>query len=195
MGSQTTGQREAKHFTWEGYDTLQRAQDAMTGGQPFQAAIQNVLGLLQNPSSFSPDVVAGMKQNNQVSAQNAYNTNQLAADNRAAASTGFRSGPARDAERYNSMQLADMVSSGNRQIDTQAAMQRIPDAMNVLSAAMPYIQLPNQLPSQQAQLLGGFATAPILGQPSPTASALGGIGSLGGSVLGNAGLFKGGRHG
>jgi hypothetical protein len=139
---------------------------------------------------MSPQVVQGLEQNNAISANRAYNTAQDAADAKAAATTGYRSGPAQDAHRYNSMQLADTIASGNRQIETQAALQRNPDIINALAAAMPYLKLPLEIPSQQAQILGGLATSRVMEQPSPFAQALGGVGQLGGAVLGNQGLFK-----
>ena len=137
-----------------------------------------------NPQTLTPEVVAQIKGNSIDQAQRSYSGNLGAGLERAGAAGAYRDGSTRLMERDMATDLAGQIGNINRQTDIQAALQRPQDiafASNVLNS-----NLMNRYTFDRdiANVYSGAATNPIWQQPSPTSSALGGIGGIGGSILG-----------
>ena len=91
--------------------------------------------------------------------------------------------------------LGSQVNEGMRSLRAQAAFQRPADIANALNAGRQTVNDPLQWYRDIANTYSGQATNPVFQQPSPFASALGGIGGLAGGITGASALGSAMRGG
>lgn len=146
---------------------------------------------LDDPYSFTPEALADLETQLTNTANEIYRSNLGQSLEQAGSVGAYRSGSTRNTEEQLARGLGSQVAEGMRSLRAQAAFQRPADITNALNAGMPIVQAPLQFRRDIANIYSGASTNPVWSQPSPFASALGGVGSLGGSVLA-AGAMPGG---
>lgn len=186
MGSQTSGQKTASKYTKNAVGTLQAAQADLSQNPLYLLGQQLAQGYLQNPSTYSPELIAQMKSvANADATQAAHGAfNQFA--ERQGASGGYRSGATGEEAMRVAQDLGGAIQKGNTQIDAMAAQQRPIDIVNALNALYPMLQTQYGFSKDIANAYSGAATNPIWQQASPWAQVGQGVGSIGGTILGSA---------
>ena len=177
--------RDAIGHLVQGQENLLSSPEYLMGRDAVQSILANAGRL------FTPEMTAGLKANVSADASNAYQGAMGRANERAAASGGFRSGFARDAERRAAVDFGDVISRGFREIDTQIPQLNRQAQLGAIDIANRESQIPYATSQNIANASLGIAGNPIWQQPSSGASLLGGIGQLGGSALGAAGQAGG----
>lgn len=157
----------------------------------FQGLMGQATGLVQNPLSMGPDVVAKMMASALGQAQGSYDSALRNTWERAGASGGYRSGLTRGQEMRAAQGLGEQSGNIVREIETRAAMQRPADIINALSAAIPALATQFQFDRDIANVYAGGATNPVWSQPSPLQTGLQGAGQLGMNVVGLEALTGG----
>jgi hypothetical protein len=152
---------------------------------PFFQQMQQLLGgYLDDPYSMSPEDLANLETQLTNTANETYRNNLGQSLEQAGSVGAYRSGSTRNTEEKLARGLGSQVSEGMRSLRAQAAFQRPADISNALNAGMGMVSAPLQWNRDIANIYAGQATNPVYSQPSPFAQALGGIGSLGGSLVG-----------
>lgn len=143
---------------------------------------------LDQPFTYTPEIISGMKAGATEQAQGAYEGALGQSLERAGAAGGYRGGAQRGTERRLAQGLGGTIANLNREIDTQAAMQRGVDIQNAVGLATPVLNSQYQFPRDIANVYSGASVNPIWQQPSPFAQLASGVGGLGGSILGAGAL-------
>ena len=184
MDDQTAGQETAGKFTKSGVKTLKDAYSKFLQDPLFLAGKKLAQQRVDQPYTFTPEVIAGMKARAREGAQTDYEGALGSSLERAGAAGAYRSGSTRGMEQRLAQGLGSTVANLNRDIDTQAALQRPVDISNALNSFLPTLAAQFQFPRDIANTYAGAASNPIWNQPSPFAQLLGGIGGVGGGLLG-----------
>lgn len=194
FGGETKGQKTARRYTEAGIGQLRGAKEDMLANPLFQRQQSNAQSLADNPISLTPEIVAMIKANLATQGEREGQGAFAAARERHGAYGGFRGGAETGDELRVSQGLGDTFASNNRQVDTQAATQRLTDLMNVLQAIGPVINQRYQFDRDIAGAYTGAASNPVWQQPSPLSGTLGALGGLVGLGLTapTAGAFGGG---
>lgn len=189
---ESSGTTQARRYTRSAVNTLGGAQAALLLDPNFLAGRDIGYALTQDPLSFNPQVVQGMKDSATETAYGHARGQFDQLNERATAAQGFRSGATRAQERRVVQGLGSDIANAHRQIDTQAALQRPTDLINAINAQLPILQTQFQFPRDIAAAYSGAASNPILAQPSPAQGIGQGLGGLLGIGLG--GLTGGGKR-
>jgi len=194
MGSESAAQKRARKTSKSAITTSQRAETEYVNSPLYQELFQRALRLAQDPFSLGPDDIAKINQNAASRAQmGSRNFLDQEFSRLAGSGSGMRSGARNAVMGRAATGLGTELAQGSRQAEIQGALQSNADLMNAFN-------LIQSLLGQRAGLTGNIANTQLgvgntltnlAGQPTPLAQALGGIGQLGGSVLGAAGMAGG----
>lgn len=191
-GSKTASQqRKASNLAGNAVDELKGVRDDFLASDPYKAFTALLSQYAQDPYTFDATDVANMKARaaNEVH-QGARNATMTAWE-RAGAVGGYRDGSTRAVEGRIGQQVGARLGDISRQIDTDAARQRIDDIARFGSLLQGYLQL-RSAPSQNlANAYQGVAQQIAGYNASPFGDALKGVGTLA-TAIGSAPNSKGG---
>lgn len=158
----------------------------------FLAGQELAKSLIGHEQTFTPELLASIKGGRTGAMYDTYNSEVGAGLERAGAAGAYRDGSTRMFERNRAADLANSIGNMNQQVDIAAAQQRYPDLLNANAIYGNNLNQKYTFDRDIANAWGGLATNPALLQPTGTSQALGGLGSLLGTV---GGSFFGGPIG
>jgi hypothetical protein len=191
MDSETQGQATSRKYTKRGVNTLKDAYSQFLEDPLFMRQRGIVQNRLDQPFTFDASTVAGMKAGANEQAQGAYQGALGQSLERAGAAGGYRGGAQRGSERRLAQGLGSTVANLNREIDTQAALQKGVDVQNASTLGSGLLTSQYQFPRDIANIWAGAATNPTLLQPSPFAQLMSGVGQTASSLITNPPSFMG----
>lgn len=176
------GQKQAGKYIGKQVSTLQGAQADMLQNPLFLAGQQLARSIAGNEQTFTPELVNQIKAGRTGVMYDAYRGALGSGLERAGAAGAYRDGSTRMFERNMASDLANSLGNMNQQVDIAAAQQRYPDLLNASSIMNSGLMQRYSFDRDIANAYGGAAVNPQWGQPTATASAMGGIGSLAGGL-------------
>ena len=191
MGGESSAQKRARKTSQSAITTSQRAETEYANSPLYQELFQRALGLAQDPYSLGPDDIAKINQNAASRAQmGSRNFLDQEFSRLAGSGSGMRSGARNAVMGRAATGLGTELAQGSRQAEIQGALQSNADLVNAFNLIQSLLGQRAGMSQSLAntQLGVGNTLTGLAGQPSPLAQALGGVGQLGGSLLGAAGM-------
>lgn len=182
MSGESEGAERQTRFVGQATNQLRAAKQQQSEDPIFQLSRALTTKFGQNPQSMSPQVVAGMKANMTGEATRASQGAFNSARESAAASGAFRGGAQRGREYRISQQLGDTIAEGNRQIDTQAALQRNQDYSAALDAMAKMLGTTYQFDRDIANAYNGVATTQQTGGASSAQQGAAAAGAIAATI-------------
>lgn len=202
MASQSSAQKKASKQATAAPGTLIESRANYDANPITLAMLTNLAGILANPGTMTPELVAQMKQSNAAESHAAAKGAQDEMLNRLGVTGNVRGGSAIRGTNDIAARLGEAIATGNRAIDIQAANQNRQDTVQGINAAMAWLsqKLGIDTSIANAQLGAASTLAGLAAQPTPLQAGLQGLGGLIGNVItagGAAGgfgnLFGGGK--
>lgn len=188
-GGASENRRQARRGIEQATGVLGESRERFLSDPLYLEALRQATGLMEDPLSLSPEVVAALEQNAAASAHAAAR-NQLAEGlGRLSTTSGLRGGAARNLQGQIAQGLGQAIAEGSRNARIAAAQQRIPDIVNALQASQGLLQQQYAMDNALANAHMGGAQISASLPTSP--SFLQGVGGLAGNVLGAAGAAGG----
>lgn len=163
----------------QGLDALQSAQNDLLGSDPYKAFTSLLSQFSTNPNTYTPELIASIKGRASDAAQQGYGEAMNAAWDRAGAQGAYRDGSTRAGESRLGQQLGGRLADISRQVDEDAAKQRIADLAQFGSLLQGFFNLRSGPAQAYANAAIGVGTQQANYNASPFGDAAKGIGTLG----------------
>lgn len=178
-------QKRASNTQAQGIGVLQQAQDDTVGSDAYAGFMEAFTRFAQNPQTYSPEDIAGIKGRAGDAAVTGAQNFQNAAWERAGAQGAYRDSSTRAGEARVGQQLGGQLADISRNTDQMAALQRVQDLAQLGSLLQGFFNLRQGPSNALANAYIGVGNQQANYNASPFGDALKGLGTIG-TAIGSA---------
>lgn len=173
-----SAQKKGASIQQQGLDALQGASDDLLGSDPYKSFTALLSRFAQQPNTYSPSDLAGLKARYAEDAVGGARAAQGAAWERAGAQGAYRDGSTRRTEGRIAQRLGSDIAQGNRAVDQMAAQDRAASLAQLGSLLQGFFNLRAGPAQAYANAAIGVGSNVAGYNASPFGDALKGAGAL-----------------